>query len=139
MGQEELLTGREEVGDGRAEGESAMGDGGQAAISLMPDIDECMFSPLKAHNLKICMQGTYCIFFFFFLVMKRRGKENPNSLSILHLTYVTKENEVKVVFLEMQDLLYLATLRPRRDGWEIRSHWFCLLFPLLSCSHGCCR
>ena len=66
MGQEELLTGREEVGDGRAEGESAMGDGGQAAISLMPDIDECMFSSLKAHNLKICMQGTYCIFFFFF-------------------------------------------------------------------------
>ena len=29
----------EEVGDGRAEGSSAIGDGGQAAISLMPDID----------------------------------------------------------------------------------------------------
>ena len=28
--------------------------------------------------------------------MKRRGKENPDSLSILHLTYVTKKNEVKV-------------------------------------------
>ena len=68
-----------------------MGNGGQAEISLMPDIVECMFSSLKAHNLKICMQG-----FFFFLVMKRRGKENPDSLSILHLTYVTKKNEVKV-------------------------------------------
>ena len=30
---------REEVGDGRAEGSSAIGDGGQAAISLMPDVD----------------------------------------------------------------------------------------------------
>ena len=27
------------MGDGRAEGSSAIGDGGQAAISLMPDID----------------------------------------------------------------------------------------------------
>ena len=42
------------MGDGRAEGESAMGDGGQAAISLMPDIDECMFSSLKTHNLSAC-------------------------------------------------------------------------------------
>ena len=30
---------REEVGEGRAEGSSAIGDGGQAAISLMPDVD----------------------------------------------------------------------------------------------------
>ena len=28
------------MGDGRAEGSSAIGDGGQAAISLMPDIDD---------------------------------------------------------------------------------------------------
>ena len=27
------------MGDGRAEGLSAMGDGGQAAISLTPDVD----------------------------------------------------------------------------------------------------
>ena len=27
------------MGDGRADGSSAIGDGGQAAISLMPDID----------------------------------------------------------------------------------------------------
>ena len=38
--QEELwLEEGEEVGDGTAEGSSAIGDGGQAAISLMPDID----------------------------------------------------------------------------------------------------
>ena len=37
--QEELLTGEgKEVGDGRAEGSSVVGDGGQAPISLMPDI-----------------------------------------------------------------------------------------------------
>ena len=27
------------MGDGRAEGSSAIGDGGQAAMSLMPDVD----------------------------------------------------------------------------------------------------
>ena len=27
------------MGDGRAEGSSAIGDGGQAAISLRPDVD----------------------------------------------------------------------------------------------------
>ena len=27
------------MGDGKAEGSSAIGDGGQAAVSLMPDID----------------------------------------------------------------------------------------------------
>ena len=27
------------MGDGRAEGSSAIGNGGQAAISLMPDVD----------------------------------------------------------------------------------------------------
>lgn len=47
------------MGNGRAEGESAMGDGGQVAISLMPDIDECMFSSLKAHNLEDLYAGTY--------------------------------------------------------------------------------
>ena len=30
---------REGVGDDRAEGSSAMGNGGQPAISLMPDVD----------------------------------------------------------------------------------------------------
>ena len=38
--QEELLTGGgEEVGDGRAEGGSARGDGGQGAVSVTPDAD----------------------------------------------------------------------------------------------------
>ena len=35
-----LLEEGEEVGDGRAEGSSALGDRGQAAISLTPDIDD---------------------------------------------------------------------------------------------------
>ena len=38
--QEELLMEEgEEVGDGRAEGSSATGDGGQTAVSLMPEVD----------------------------------------------------------------------------------------------------
>ena len=38
--EELLLEEREEVGEGRAEGSSAERDGGQAAISLMPDVDD---------------------------------------------------------------------------------------------------
>ena len=37
--EELLLEEREEVGDGRAEGSSAVRDGGQAAVSLVPDVD----------------------------------------------------------------------------------------------------
>ena len=36
--QDEFLEEGEEVGDGRAEGSSAIGDGGQAAVSLMLDV-----------------------------------------------------------------------------------------------------
>ena len=50
------------MGDGRAEGSSAIGDGGQAAISLTPDVDGTgsgsllkpnACSTLKAQNLKV--------------------------------------------------------------------------------------
>ena len=43
----------EEVGDGRAEGLSAIGDGGQfhSCLTLM----KCMFTSLKVHNLKVHM------------------------------------------------------------------------------------
>ena len=43
------------MGDGRAEGSSAIGDGGQAAISLMPDADGthvCIFESSK-------LEGSY--------------------------------------------------------------------------------
>ena len=69
---EELLTGGgRQGGDGRAEGLSAIGDGEQAAISLMPDVDGTGFGSflepdacshlLKICNLKVHMEGTYCI------------------------------------------------------------------------------
>jgi len=51
------------VGDGRAKGSSAVGDGRQASISLMPDIDgigsgsmlkpDAHFPPLKVCSLKV--------------------------------------------------------------------------------------
>ena len=48
--QEELVTQEgEEVGDGRAEGSSATGDGGQAAVSLTPDL--CTFESLQLEGL----------------------------------------------------------------------------------------
>ena len=45
---------REEVGDGSAEGSLAVGDGGQATVSLMPDIDGtyiCIFESSKLEGL----------------------------------------------------------------------------------------
>ena len=41
----------EEVGDGRAEGCSAAGDGQQAALSLTPDTD-ITFTSSRVHSLK---------------------------------------------------------------------------------------
>ena len=38
------------MGDGRAEGSSAVGDGGQAAISLTPDVDGTVFWFLAGFN-----------------------------------------------------------------------------------------
>ena len=54
--QEKLLTGGGRgVGDGRAEGSSAVGDGVQAAISLMPDIDRT-----HVHNFaSLQLEGSY--------------------------------------------------------------------------------
>ena len=43
------------MGDGRAEGLSAIGDGGQAAISLTPDVDGMHVRILKVRNLKVRM------------------------------------------------------------------------------------
>ena len=42
------------MGDGRAEGSSAIGDGGQAAISLTPDVDGthvCIFESSQLEGL----------------------------------------------------------------------------------------
>ena len=46
----------EEVGDGRAEGLSTIGDRGQAAVSLTPDVDGmhvCIFGSLQLEGLYI--------------------------------------------------------------------------------------
>ena len=43
------------MGDGRAEGSSAIGDGGQAAISLTPDVDGTHVHILESSQL----EGSY--------------------------------------------------------------------------------
>ena len=43
------------MGDGRTEGLSAIGDGGQAAISLMPDVDGTHVQILESSQL----EGSY--------------------------------------------------------------------------------
>ena len=46
----------ERRGDGRAEGLSAIGDGGQAAMSLTPDMDGCLtLASWKVRKLKVCL------------------------------------------------------------------------------------
>ena len=50
-----LIREGEEAGDGRAEGSSAIGDGGQAAMSFMPDVDGthlCIFQSVQ-------LEGSY--------------------------------------------------------------------------------
>ena len=44
--------------DGRAEGSSAIGDGGQAATSFMPDVDGTGSGSLLEPDA--CSQQTYC-------------------------------------------------------------------------------
>ena len=42
------------MGDGRAEGSSAMGDGGQAAVSITPDVEGmhvCIFDSSQLEDL----------------------------------------------------------------------------------------
>ena len=37
-----------------------MGDGGEAAISFIPDLEgRHTFESLRFHNLKVCLKGTY--------------------------------------------------------------------------------
>ena len=43
------------MGDSRVKGLSGIGDGGQAAISLIPNADEHTFVSLKVCNLMVCM------------------------------------------------------------------------------------
>ena len=50
----------EEVGDGRAEGLSAKGGGGQAAISLITDIDGTHVRIFESSYLEGHVSGIYC-------------------------------------------------------------------------------
>ena len=48
------------MGDGRAEGSSATGGGGPAAISFVPDSDGIHIHIFESLQLKARVQGTYC-------------------------------------------------------------------------------
>ena len=45
------------MGDGRAEGSSAIGDGGQAAVSLRPDVDGMHIRTLESLQLESLYVG----------------------------------------------------------------------------------
>ena len=54
------------MGDGRAEGSSAIGDRGQAAVSLTPDVDGTGSGSLLYHNsVKLASPLTYILTFHF--------------------------------------------------------------------------
>ena len=46
----------EEVGDGRAEASLNIGDGGQAAISFMPDVDGSLLNSILSMLMKETIQ-----------------------------------------------------------------------------------
>lgn len=55
--QEESPTGGGRgAGEIEAEGSSAIGDGGQAAVILMPDVNGMQVHILKVYNLRVHMQ-----------------------------------------------------------------------------------
>ena len=49
------------MGDGRAEGSSAIGDGGQTAISLTPDVDEMHICIFESSQFEGSSVKDYCI------------------------------------------------------------------------------
>ena len=49
------------MGDGRVEGSSAIGDGGQAAISLTPDVDGTHVCIFESSQLEGSYVGDLCI------------------------------------------------------------------------------
>ena len=61
------------MGDGRAEGQSAIGDRGQAAISLTPDVDGthiCIFESSQLESScvgDLIVMESYCLSVNFFL------------------------------------------------------------------------
>ena len=52
------------MGDGRAEGSSAIGDGGQPAASLIPDADGTGSGSVLDSILSILLMGGSSFFFF---------------------------------------------------------------------------
>ena len=59
MNRQQLLEVREEVGDGRPEGSSTIGDGGKAVISLKPNVDETHVHIFESSQLESSYY--YCI------------------------------------------------------------------------------
>ena len=49
------------MGDGRAEGWSAIGGGEQAAVSLTPNVDGTLICIFERSQLEGSFAGTYCI------------------------------------------------------------------------------
>ena len=52
------------MGDGRIEGLSAIGDGGQAAVSLMPDVDGTHIHTFESSQLESSYIGDLLYFNF---------------------------------------------------------------------------
>ena len=68
--QEELLTGGgREVGDGRAEGPSAIADGGRPAVALTPDADGSHVRIFETSQLEGLYVGDLLYFFFLFFIL----------------------------------------------------------------------
>ena len=65
------------MGDGRAEGRSAIGDGGQAAISLTPDTDGAHVHIFESSKLEGLYVGNSTVYY---TVNTSKGKKMNDSI-----------------------------------------------------------
>ena len=66
------------MGDGGTEGSSAIGDGGQASMSLLPDFAGAQVCILKVQNSNVYMSGANCVHHF----MGNRWGNSGNSVRL---------------------------------------------------------
>ena len=86
------------MGDGRAEGQSAIGDGAQAAISLTPDDDGTGSGSLLESDAHSHLEGSYVGLLLYFK-LSPASKPSPKPLNLrgtlpLFFTWITSPLEV---------------------------------------------
>ena len=72
---ESALVNQEKVGNGGAEGSSPIGDGGQAAISFMPDVDGTHVRIFE----RLRLEGSYVRDLLWFIALRYQCNADPET------------------------------------------------------------